>query len=347
MHQIIALPESVRQVIMSFVFFEHEEGVQSIARKIDFSDATRRQIMAVTSGRLPGKASQPIGSPPFNAKGAFVRALSSPEFQTRIREIVLASFPEKRRLINLHIPKCAGTDLEIALKRRHPFLHHTMSIPEATPKPDLFAALRLLALGMQFSDAIAITGHVHLEWYLKHGLIRVQDDVFTTIREPRERIYSQISYMLTTMVNFRGTSRHDTAGWLAAIGMDDLEADPSPGYLLETGRRLLRSRTIMRPNEICGILGDGTAETAIANLVVADAEITDMQRYSAWRTSKFKFSPPDRINKSRPLFTDDLANTADRQIVDGLIEQDVVLYDSIQRVLGRTDLLSVRGRALT
>ena len=346
MKQIIPLPESTRDVLLGFLLLNEAEGLQSIARHIDFSGATRRQILAITSGRLPGQARQTIELSQFNAKGAFVKALTSPEFQARVREIVLLAFPEKRRLINIHIAKCAGTDLEVALRRRYPFLHHTLSIPDATSTKDLFAAVRLAVLGLQFSQSIALSGHVQLNWYLKHGLIRFQDDVFTIIRHPRDRIYSQISYMLTTMVNFRGTHRFDTAGWLTAIGMTDIEPDPSPDYLVEIGRLLLRSQTIARVNGICEMLGSGTADSAIENLVVSNAEITDMDRYSAWRTAKFDFSPPDKINQSQPLFTQSLADAADREVVDGLIDQDIVLYETVQRHLALENTLSIRGRVL-
>jgi hypothetical protein len=346
MKQIIPLPESARELLLSFLLFNEAKGLRSIARQIDFSGATRRQILAITSGRLPGLAREVIETSHYNARGDLVKALSAPEFQTRIREFVLAAIPEKRRLINIHIAKCAGTDLEIALRRRHPFLHHTMSIPEATPTKELFLALHLFAIGLQFSDSIALSGHVQLGWYLKQGLIRVQDDVFTTIRHPRDRIYSQISYMLSIMVKFRGTHRFDTAGWMAAIGMAEMDPDPTPAYLVATGRRLLRSPVVARPNGICEILGNCTAESAIENLILANVEITDMERYSAWRKARFDFSPADKVNQSQPLFTEDMADAADRQVIEDLIEQDIVLYETVQKQLALNGALSIRGRAL-
>ncbi len=346
MKQIVALPQNTREVLLSFLFYDDTEGVQSIARQIDFSGATRRQILAATSGRLPGQARLAIEPPEYNPRAAFVKALSSPEFQTRIREVVLSAFPEKRRLINIHIAKCAGTDLEIALRQRYPFLHHTMAIPDATPTRDLFKALRLIALGVQFSDSVALSGHAQLGWYLKQGLVRVQDDVFTTIRHPRERIYSQISYMLTTMVKFRGTRRFDTSGWMAAIGMTDIDPDPSPAYLVEIGRRLLRSPSVARANGICEMLGAGTAESAVDNLILANAEITSMDRYSAWRKAKFNFSPPGKVNQSQPLFTQELADASDREVVESLIDQDVALFELVQKHLAATGTSSIRGRAL-
>ncbi len=346
MKQIIQAPKSAREVLLSFLLFNEADGPQSIARQIDFSGTTRQQILEITSGRPPGEAGQAIEPSQFSARAAFVKALSSPEFQIRIREVVLSAFPEKRRLIYIHIAKCAGTDLEIALRRRYPFLHHKISIPEATSTKELFVALRLIALGVQFSDTIAISGHVQLGWYLKHGLVRLQDDVFTTIRHPRDRIYSQISYILSTMVKFRGTYRFDTAGWMAAIGMAEMDPDPSPAYLVEIGRRLLRSPVVARRNGICEMLGSGTAESAIENLILANVEITDMDRYSAWRKARFDYSPAAKANQSPPLFTEELADAADRQLVQGLIDQDFVLYETVQNHLAANGALSIRGRVL-
>jgi hypothetical protein len=133
---------------------------------------------------------------------------------------------------------------------------------------------------------------------------------------------------------------------MAAIGMTEMDPEPSPEYLVEIGRQLLRSPHVARRNGICEMLGNGTADSAIENLILANAEITDMARYSAWRTAKFDFSPAEKVNESQPLFTDALADAEDREIIESLIDQDVILYETVQNHLDRDGALSIRGRVL-
>ena len=51
----------------------------------------------------------------------------APSEQPRIVEMILNAHPEKRRLIFVHIPKCAGTDLTANLGTRYPTVHQTLA----------------------------------------------------------------------------------------------------------------------------------------------------------------------------------------------------------------------------
>ena len=64
----------------------------------------------------------------------------APSDQPRIVEMILNAHPEKRRLILVHVPKCAGTDLTANLGTRYPVVHQTLANSNWTPPERLQAS---------------------------------------------------------------------------------------------------------------------------------------------------------------------------------------------------------------
>ncbi len=344
MHQVVPAPLNTRQTLLAFALYEAESGLAGLLNRIELAGITRRQVYFSVLGRPPERAAVAIDGPAFKGRNALASALGGDEFQTRIREIVLAAFPEKRRLIFVHIPKCAGSDLLVTLRRQFPYLHHHLALPNITSKEELFAGLQRLSTGLSLADRIAVSGHVPLRWYLERNLVRFEDELFTTVRHPRDILYSYISFLLTRIAGDPGAKRHDVKTWLSHIGLTATKPDASAAYLAGLGAELLRARPVTNANMICTNLGTGTAASAIEAMVLTDIEVTDTARYSAWRTEKFGFTPKNRVNPSQPLFAPERVTAADRAFIDDAIGEDVVLYETIQARLAAAGTLSVRGR---
>jgi len=346
MPQLIPAPVNTRQLLNLFAFYEADKGLPSILSRLDCAAMSKRQISACVLGRAPDNWQAAVDGENYVPRAALANRLNSVEFQTRIREIVLNAFPEKRRSIFVHIPKCAGSDLTVGLRRQVPVLHYNLATPEITPKADLFVALREIVLCAPFADTIAISGHVPLRWYQERNLVRFEDDLFTVVREPRSMVFSYISFILTRLKNFVGKKRNDTTNWLKGIGMTEIVPDPTPEYLVEIGSRLLRTPAVTSRNMICNNLGRGQAASAIENAVLTGIEITETQRYSAWKLRKFGLPSERRVNESQPLFTPELAPAADREFIDEMVAEDQVVYAKIMAALERHDTLSISGAAL-
>ena len=259
MRQIVPAPVNARQMVLAFAMYNAERGLSSLTDRIDYTGVTRRQIYFNTFGRPPGAAVAADG-PDFNARAAAAQALNGEEFQLRLREIVLNAFPEKRRLIFVHIPKCAGTDMQTTLQRQYPCLTEHLCQSATTSRPKLFEHLQQFAVGIGLADSIAVCGHQSLRWYLDRGLVRFEDEVFTFVRHPRDLLYSYVSFILTRAAESVGSDRLDVTRWLSEIGLETLEPNPSPAYLADIGRQLLRTR---KPNIICNYLGTGTARVVV------------------------------------------------------------------------------------
>ena len=346
MPQLIPAPVNTRQLLSLFAFYEPEKGLPSLLESVDCDAMGKRQISACVLGRAPDDWQAAIDGENFVPRAELAYMLNSNAFQTSIREIVLNAFPEKRRTIFIHIPKCSGTDLTIWLRRNVPMVHYQLARPEVTQKPELFGILKDIALGIASAATIATSGHVPLRWYQEHDLVRYEDDLFTVVREPRSMIYSFISYILTRLKRFSGVKRNDTANWMKAIGVTEIASDPTPDDLVEMGSRLLRAPAVTSRNMICNNLGRGQAAGAIENAVRTGIEITDMSRYSAWKKIKFGFVSEKRSNESLPLYTPELAPAADRKLIDDMVAEDRLVYARIVAALERHDALSISGTAL-
>lgn len=346
MYQVLPAPTTPRQLLSLFLLFDREKGLPSMLNHVDLTGVSRRHLFGVVLGRMPENPTVAADGDAFVPRQALGNMLNGAEFQTKIRELVLNAFPEKRRIVFVHIPKCAGSDLIALLRRRHPMVHVHLAMPGITQKPELFGAIRDIVAGAQFSDSILATGHTPLRWYRERNLIRPEDDLFTVVRDPRGMIYSYISFILTRLKTFAGTKRNDTTGWLRAIDMEEIAPDPSNAYLAELGSRLLRARNVTTPNMICNNLGKGDADSARDAIVHTNIEITDTRRYSEWKRTRFNVDSDRRINESLPLFTPDIATSADRALIDDMAEEDMKLYEPLAAALAASPTPSLRGAAL-
>jgi len=345
MPQTVRFPVNPRQMLAMFGYYEPQRGLPSVLTKLDYEGVHRRQISAAVLGRVPENRQAVVDGPDFAPRAALNAALHGQEFQTRIRELILNAFPEKKRLIFVHIPKCAGSDLIVGLRQRMPMVHHHLALPNITPKPELFNTLRDIVISAQFYDSIAISGHVHLRWYKERNLARFEDELFTVVREPRAIIYSYISFILTRLKTFVGVERNDTSSWLAAIGMKEITPDPSPAYLAEIGSKLLRAPSVTNRNMICNNIGRGDVSSTLDAMVTSNIEITDTKRYSAWKQQRFGIPAETRINESLPLFTPEIATQADRDFIDEMVTEDIPIYQQIIKKLDASGENSVFGSA--
>jgi len=272
--------------------------------------------------------------------------LRGPAFRARARSLLLHAYPGKRRLLFVHIPKCAGSDLTTLLRRRYPALRQQIFGVAGVPAEKMFRELRDCVLGLRFSDSVACVGHEKLGFYQQEKLARPQDQLFTIVRPPQALIYSHISYVLTQCQGAPVTQRPDGVRWLAALGLEAIPADAGPAEMAALGQRALRTPALMHTNIMCRMLGDGTADSAIARIVQSDIEITDIFRYAAWRTARFPGAPATQINASTPYFTAAHATAADRAEIAALTAEDEKLYAAIATALNRGNAVSIRGRAL-
>jgi hypothetical protein len=341
-------PVSQRALFDTFTMLKAEYGMYQLLRRLDLRGWTARQAHFAVFGTLgnmqPGSY---VESSSF-ARDYLNDLLFSDEFQRSIILSLLSAYAEKRRLLFIHIPKCAGTDLTAHLQTRYPLLDPLMMMPERTSKEKLFWMLREFVKLTRFSDTIFVRGHIDLNYYLENQLARPSDRLFSIIRDPMEIPISTVNYIMTRIRQDFERQRFDwdTKEWLEFLGIEAMPSELSDEFAAEACRKALYSRQIVIPNSICHWLGGGDAQTVLERLAEHCVEVTDIARYDRWLLEGWGISGSTRQNESFKFMTATSLKPEDRDYLREISREDLKLYTALQRGLNAVGRSSIVGHEL-
>jgi hypothetical protein len=253
-------------------------------------------------------------------------------FQSQLVNLLLAAFPEKRRLLFVHIPKCAGTDLRENLKSRYPVLDWNLTETSWTDPSRLFALLETLIPQIRASDTVAVHGHVPLGWYFNYALKRPGDRIFAVVRDPMEIVVSYVNYVLTSLLLDPEAIQPDSRDWLQRLRITRVPADPHEDFLAMAAERILLS-DISPANCLCHFLGNGNAASAEELIRRSGIEMIDARQYSSWRRQEFGVTSCSQLNESRKFLHLATLTSPQSERVLQLTEEDRILYGKIQGCL--------------
>ncbi len=351
---VIPAPRNSRELFQMFLLYDGDLGIEALVDKLHFDSADRRQIYFSALGRAPENPALSLTPPGYNPAAHLRDTLLSREFQQSFHKLLCRAFPEYKRSIFLHIPKCAGTDLAAILRQNTPSIAYSLVDENWTPKPALFAAIRKIVLELNFSRALCLYGHLRLEWLIRQDLIRFEDDCFTIVRDPFDIVLSQVNYVLTRLMRAAADPipPPDVTTWLRLLDIHSVEPNTSPSKLVKLAKLVLRHSNIVPRDTTCHYLGrsnpegHSSADAATDNLVVANVEITNTTRYNTWLKEKYGISSTTRHNQSNKILTRDNMSEQEREYVSEITAQDRQLYSKIGAALDAQGTSSIRGRAL-
>lgn len=335
-------PRNQRELMRMFALYEEATGLDGLLARFNFSHMAPWMLDRVVLGHTAREPRPPADTDPVAHAKALL--LSSPFRQFAVRNL-LDAFPDTPRLLFVHVPKCAGTDLTWALRERFVSIDSAMENPHWYTAEQRFLYLRQLVLTAPFADALFVRGHVPLRYYVNQNLVRPNDLVFTVLRDPTDVVISMINYVLTRFRDDPEGNTPDTRQWFNALGINRLPAVSGAGWR-DLGRRLLRERRVVADNILCNALGRGDAATAVDFMVASDIEITDLQRYEPWLARRWGIGRSARANESvkfiqrADLAPDDLA------LIGQKTAEDRVLYDRVRACLDQAGSAAIPGRAL-
>jgi hypothetical protein len=338
-------PGNSRELFLLLRSLDPAEGVSGLLDRIDFSATGLAEIYFSVLDRMPTAAEH--AAPPEGAdlRGIFHGCLASTEFQGDIISLFLRAFPEKRRIVFVHVPKCAGTDLRAKLIPRYATLAHSMTSRGWTTAEKLLAALSGLSRTLDSVDEICVYGHLSLEQYIRRTRVRPSDHIFTIVRDPIDLMISQANYNVGLLASDPEGRRHDTRTIMSQLGLDKLPSPLPRPVLHELALRILRNEQLVRANTICRHLGNGTAAKALENLVSGNVEVTDVARYKQWLRERWNIESESRHNRSMTILTrDDVAEHAD--YLNERAVEDKILFTRISQALERNGKSSLRGAEL-
>lgn len=338
-------PHSPRDWLSLFATLEPPQDLDALLARIDWSGTTPLRVYFSLYGTVPGPEDSAAVATARSARDLAGATLLSPRFQAGICEHLLRALPEKRRLIFVHIPKCAGTDLIDNFGRTLPRLYEDLAKPHWISGEDFFSYLCDFSRSLAENDSIFVHGHVPLSWYLERNLCRPQDRVFTTIRDPLELMISQVNYVFKRFFESPMFNAPDAREWADMLGLQMFDRDLDASGIRQLALRILRDTRIVPPNYICSYLGHGTARSALEAVRASNIEITDVTRYPRWLQETWGCTAT-RANRSQPILTVQDLDPADRAYLEAASREDAEFYGRAIEALRATRKNSIFGTEL-
>jgi hypothetical protein len=352
--ELFPAPRDPRTMFEAMALYEREAGLLDLLGRLDLTDQDPRHIAYIVLGSGPAWLQRSGAKLSVGDRSEYVprdqlnELLRSDNFQGNLIPLFLDAFPEKERLIFIHIPKCAGTDLFSHLARRFPSLHQTIMEPAWTTKEVLFERLSRLVVESRFFRQIFISGHSSLDYFSSRDLLRPQDQVFTVLRDPLGIAMSQVNYVMTRMTDdaASGNVGTDTRKWLDILGLESLPTNMTPACSKKLCSAILRLQQIVKPNSMCSWLGGTDAASAIDQMVASDIEVTVTPNYNTWIREKWNVTQETRHNQSKPFTSLGDLPYEDLDYVQMILSEDIKLYAAVERALERAATSSIVAEQL-
>jgi hypothetical protein len=282
----------------------------------------------------------------YDPRQHFCEMLWSDEFQSRVIRLLLVSFPEKRRLIHIHIPKSAGSHFFVNIAPICPSLNQLIQLSSWTSKQELMEILASFTSIIEFYDFIMVHGHFSVNYVVKELGVRFGDEIFSVLRDPIMSAISMANYVATRLMADPSGSFPDTRQWLDQLGISSFPEGCSNSYVKEVALATLSDERIVPVNPICQHLGDGTSESAINNIIINNVEITDIGRYDRWLESRWGVPPGSRVNQSLAILNrDDVIPRLSRRL-SYLCSEDIKVFEVVRGLLDARDEPSIKGHEL-
>jgi hypothetical protein len=332
-------PSQFRDTLRLFLRYDPEQGLDHFFGSVDWSAASPRQLAHAFLDRPPLPGASHLPDPAAEAR----RLFESDGFRRGLLRRVLMALPGKQRLLFVHLPKCAGTDFEVAMRPAHPSLHQGLDWIGATDAAGLAERLHLFVCQAQKADTVFVGGHVPLPWYIDNNLYRFDDRLMTIVRHPHEIAVSFANYVAHCMKSDPDFKTRDVRQWGSMAGIARFNPAWTDSMVKSLAQRLVTLPGLMPVNPICALLGDGTAATSFANLGRVDMEITDVTRYGAWLKARWGIERSVRANSAPQLVASTDLSAAEKACIEAASTQDMLVYTAIMRGLDSTGGLSVSG----
>jgi hypothetical protein len=339
-------PRNAREFFELFADYTPENGLRGMLQGLDFDGVEPRQIYFALLGRAPEKREYAIRSPNFLPLEKCIRGFGGEEFRKSVIPRFLEAFPEKQRLLFLHIPKTAGSQLSARLAERYPFLSSQVLQPGRSSEDQIYQHLRDAVVGLAGSDHLFVGGHNTLERYRTWRAIRFEDQLFGVVREPVRAIISQVNYILTRIFADEKQPDPDALGWRRTFQVSNSDRAIGKTAVIEHAGRILRNQGVVPANLACRYLGGANADAALERAICYDVELTDTDHFDLWCQAKWGIDRQTRSNVSHPYVVVDDLSHADREHIASITAEDARLYETLQERFARLGTVSVRGPQL-
>ena len=358
------LPERPRDIFDIFSAMGGEATMSNLKRSLDLNNATARWMTAVVLDRWPTLAELEAEPEPYDARRHLRDLIQSVEFRHLLAQRIITTFPEKRRILFVRIPQCAGAHFLQLAETMHPIFPDRLASPRAPQ--DFFPALgqhlgrylhtRSIMLVQPRMDPFfhapvpvapaAPDGDTaegeSLPWTMASPPYRPSDRLFTIVRDPEDIILGQVNSIAVRLHQNADDDAAFTRQWQRRLQSAAAAADSDDAKTL--ARRVFA--VFPHADPICTALGDGTAERARENCIVTNVEIADLSRFDEWILRTWDTKPQPAAPSPPAILTRDDLTPADVTRLAALTVQDRPFYARIKALISGATLSSITGSQL-
>jgi hypothetical protein len=322
-----------RDLILEFGAYGSIVDLHSLSQQLEERLRHPAGVYATALSRVPESLEACEAPPAYCAFQHLRDVVLSDEFQLSIVPRLLHTFPEYRRHLFVHIPKCAGSDLRDVLSDRYFILDKTLGMPNQGSKWELFDTLHRFANAAKNGTLeFLLTGHFELREYISLNLIRPHDRVFAVVRDPVERVLSHVNYIVTVLKRDPMKSRPDSQYWCDSLGLETIDLPNCDG---ELAMRVLSHPKLKDEfhNVMCRWLGTctGTFTDAVYGIKAASVEIVQVEEYTSWLWSKWGVKTKKLNSSEKLLAYSDLPTQLRTYVLNELVSEDLKLYEFLRR----------------
>jgi len=346
-------PNRPRELFDMFAVMGVTASMEGLLRGIEMKLAEPRAATFTVLSRWPTNAELAEITTPYRAQPHLRRMIKSVEFRQNLAARILTVFPERRRILFVRLPRCAGETVMQALDAHHPVLPLDTADDRFRDSDELARTLGKLLGRFDITSTIGValpalapfttpgTGDGMLRWHSTEPVARPTDTIFCVLRPPRDLALSEVNALLTEL---RADPR---AAMLPAALRDKVGRLPEHGDIAAwrgVGRTLLGE--VVSFNPVCRALGDGTADSSVAACARIPMQLVGLARYGEWaRVALGPTDAPARI-ASEPILRPDDISGRDREKLEGLVAEDEKFYRRFAAKFEASVLPSVMGEAL-
>ncbi len=342
-------PRTPRDLFLLLGQLEATDSLEDLISRVDLTNMSAACVFQAAFFAPPELTRLPLPFPGYDAGVDLVETIRSAAFQENCLGTLLKAFPEKRRSVFLHIPKCSGTDLILNLADRLVSLSKRLE-DRGWTDPDTF--LRTMAQSIRhllLAPDVFVNGHITLREYLRLIGPRPDDRLITILRDPLEQLVSQVNYGISRIVQDPQGHSPDARGVLEALQIDGLADNAGKDALRQLALGYLRKMATFSPNPICRYLSDSPDPnylTALRGIIFYDIEITETIFYNTWLARRWGITSRSRHNRSTTFINRaDVLALPDSHLTY-LAGEDQKVFDVVDWAIRKEGGASISGRRL-
>jgi hypothetical protein len=346
----LRFPKTRRDLYQLLALYDPITGLDALLARLNCDGVGPIDVYRTVHQRAPDSIERATTLPGYDARQHLKEAMLSAEFRQSSVSKFLSAFPELRRDVFIHIPKCAGTDLILNLAPRRLSVSKMLDSDLWITQDEWLAAISAIAQAAPFSDSVFVSGHFELGEFIDRCGVRPDDRLFTIIRDPIDLIVSQANYAISRVRKDAEGSSPDTKEILETLGLKCLGKEISTREVKQLTIRALLDRRITQPNRICTYLGKEMAaryEVAMEMVVTNDVEIVTTETYSRWLLERWGIESHSRHNVSEPYLTRREVITHYAREIEAAVGEDRKFHQLATWALKRSGAASITGSEIS